>query len=96
MRNLIRRLKCWYYRDELVSLEALVFVSRLDPETASVSTKDWREWAETLGIDENEFEQTRYWLEQQGFVAYWGGRYSVSTKGVEWHESLTSRWFDEN
>ena len=91
MRNIIQRLKCWYYHDELGALESLVFAARLGTVIASVSTHDWLEWAGTVGIDENKFNQTRYWLEQRGFVAYLGGRYRMSADGAKWHESLTMK-----
>ncbi len=85
----MRNLKCWYYQDELRSLAALVFVARLGLETMSVSTNDWRKWAEVSSIDENDFEQSRSWLEQHQFVTYYAGQYQVTAKGIKWYESLT-------
>lgn len=88
----MRNLKCWWYKDELNALQALAFAARLSYDDAvSTPTKRWRTWAESFGVDVNDFEDVRYWLEQRDFVAYLNGRYRITKAGAEWYNSLRKR-----
>lgn len=87
MRNLIRRIKCFFYRDELRTLSALAFACRLYDGLATYS--EWMCWSGPSAVDYYDFVCSSYWLEEERFVSRVNNRYQPTKEGEEWYESLT-------